>query len=194
MEINGDKLRELFTGVDERIALTNKQNEIKETPEEKSIKIENTKNIICAVVDLVQEVLSTANYRSGMINLSKRYRKHLGKISKGTNLTEKSNYIIDDDQLTIVLDYSNEYYGFIRMHGHGKCFINHDLREEKYYDARGNEILYEYMQHELRDAGIWLTHVYRETTTPDTVVEIQKVIIEVPREKEYTDEVKKLIK
>jgi hypothetical protein len=75
-----------------------------------------------------------------------------------------------------------------------KCFINHDLREEKYYDARGNEILYEYMQHELRDAGIWLAHVYRETTTPDTVVEIQKVIIEVPREKEYTDEIKKLIK
>ena len=79
-------------------------------------KKKKTEAMANAIISLVYNTLTTADSKAGMIN---EIDSELGSLTDISN--SKSGYVIDEDGLTITLDYSREAYD---MHEHGgKCFL-----------------------------------------------------------------------
>ena len=118
--INLDVYSKMFDEADTRIKETleneKKEKEIRRKQIEelemkrKELVKQNTENFANSIIALITDTLSNAKYKTGVIESVDKY-KNLGKITTETVTdTDESHYNIDENGLTVILNYSRESY------------------------------------------------------------------------------------
>lgn len=189
VNINGDKLRELFAEADVRIEQAEKARaeaarKAKEEAEKARQKVlKNTEQVAEKIVNLVYVVLTTADTKSGNISPELVSEYGLGKLTTRNNSASK--YEVDGDGLKIVLDYSTESMDTATI-GFGKCFIrkgNFGGQKEVYVDSEHNEIDYSYLIEKLSENDIEFNYSESNYSTSMSYVEHKCAYIKFAREK-----------
>ena len=198
MEKNENKLQKLFIEADERIKLHNSdeisaKNEEEERKQNEKLvyqKLWRTNLIASAIVGLVSNVLSNATSTKGAVVIPDNSKDILGNLST----LSPSNFEIDDEKLSILLDYSSGVKA-AGTWGDGNCFINKSLLEsEEYLDVSGNEISLPYLNEVLDTYDIKLEYTEDSIFLGNTGLIIQQVRITLPREKQKSDDNKSYTK
>lgn len=198
MENNGNKLQKLFIEADERIKLHNldeiiaKNEEEERKQNEKLVyqKLWRTNLIASAIVGLVSNVLSNATSTKGEVVIPDNSKDILGNLST----LSSSNFEIDDEKLSILLDYSSGTMD-TGIWGDGKCFINRSLVDsEEYLDISGKEISLPYLNEVLDTYDIKLEYTEDLKFLGNPWFLIQQVRITLPREKQKSDDNKSYTK
>ncbi len=123
-KINETKLSLLFNEADarisnaERIAARQKKKEEMLQTLKKYEKEEKTEDIANAIISLVNGILSTAKKNTGLIE---EISDKLGTLNENDGCFFKSTYNLDEEGLTIILDYSREFFDKA-IYG-GTCFL-----------------------------------------------------------------------
>lgn len=192
IDINGEKLRELFSKTDERIETAEKEREaakikeVEEATKKREELLKRTDEIANKIVGLVYDVLTTVDTKQGIMKPEFVKEKGLGSLTS----LYPSTYEITNDGLKIVLDYSYGDYG--GKYG-GESFIrkdnfcgNSDLLNPKFVDSEYKEIDFSYLQEKLAEKDIIFD--YYEDDEPNDMTEIvSKVLIRLDREKKKND-------
>lgn len=198
MENNGNKLQKLFIEADERIKLHNldeivaKNEEEERKQNEKLVyqKLWRTNLIANAIVGLVSSVLSNATSTKGEVVIPDNSKDILGNLST----LSSSNFEIDDEKLSILLDYSSGTMD-TGIWGDGKCFINRSLVDsEEYLDISGKEISLPYLNEVLDTYDIKLEYTEDLKFLGNPWFLNQQVRITLPREKQKSDDNKSYTK
>lgn len=198
MENNENKLQKLFIEADERIKLHNSdeiiaKNEEEERKQNEKLvyqKIWRTNLIASAIVGLVSNVLSNATSTKGEVVIPDNSKDILGNL--GT--LSPSNFEIDDEKLSILLDYSSGIM-YTGTWSDGKCFINKSLVDsEEYLDISGNEISLPYLNEVLDTYDIKLEYTEDLKFLGNPWFLIQQVHITLPRKKQKSDDNKSYTK
>ena len=142
---NADK--QVIVGMEE--AREEERRKLAEKEKKNNEILHHTELIAYHIASLVYNTLFDANREKAPI---KKVNELLGKLSSGTNDTERSYYKIDENGLTLYLNYSNEY--FTDRAGYGECFLDND-----------KQINYDYLINILESNGIYLKREKKETVS-----------------------------
>ena len=179
-EIKTDELKSLLNETLYRIARKEDKPRVY-TEEEKE---KNSRLIAFAVVELVEDVLKNASGTEGKVKLPEKCVGRLGDLSFPNRGKNGSYYKIEDDGLSIELNYSVKVFMpfDIIIGGFGISFLR-PRNNHKWYDAQGNEFSYDFLEDLLKVQGIRITssNSREETLLVEKVK--RKVIISLPNEK-----------
>ena len=185
MEFNANNLRKLFDNVDERIFFNKREKlEIGDGPIQQKKRAED---YVDAIAKLVCYILSTAKREKGKVRIPIKLKKYFGRLGSGTTKTPGSYYEIDEDKLTIVLDYSNEYHNDIMVTWCAKSRIKYDSEKDDFCSASGR-IPLEQISNALNKYGFGMRYQVGTTSTKDKsiFIEVETYTIIVKRIKEKT--------
>ena len=179
-EIKTDELKSLLNETLYRIARKEDKPRVY-TEEEKE---KNSRLIAFAVVELVEDVLKNASGTEGKVKLPEKCVGRLGNLSFPNMGKNGSYYKIEDDGLSIELNYSLKVFMpfDIIIGGFGVSFL-HNLDNHKWYDAQGNEFSYDFLEDLLKVQGIRITSSNSKEETLLVEKVKRKVIISLPNEK-----------
>lgn len=185
IKINAEKVKELFEDADRRIEFI-KDDRARASDSKRKI-FTNTELIAKSIAELAYDTLLNATESEGIIEIPKHMRKQIGKAGKGTSATPGSTYKIDDSGLRMVLDYSSEDFGFIKLRG-GKSFIKYTLGRDKAYNINGEEISLVYLRDILACYGMNFNRCCGLAATNNTLIPVELFYINVPIGKDKDDE------
>lgn len=141
--------KELFENADKQVVVCEEEKEDPEVVKRIQEVRAHTEKIAYYFAALVYNILFEVKSKRGEI---KQVNELLGKLSTGTNDTELSHYEIDENGLTIYLNYSNEY--FADRSGFGDYSLDRD-----------NDLDAKYLEELLNSCGIMIKRETAHKTT-----------------------------
>ncbi|MBR5370448.1 MAG: hypothetical protein IK137_04015 [Bacilli bacterium] len=193
IKINDKTLSELFNSADERIFLNKKEKlQIEDGPRQQELR---AKVYVDALAELVYYTLSKAKHQKGRIRIPLRLRKHLGKVGSGTSKTPGSYYELGDENLKIVLDYSNEYHNSNMVTWYAKSCLGY-VHDKDVFCSKNGIATKDQISAALNKYGFGMKYVVGTMESEDKtiLIEVEMYTITVKRIKDKVDDSKPYIK